>query len=171
MNENETFTEIYERYAELIMKSVVAQTRDVELAKEICQQTFQNFFENMDTVQLRFVKAWLLHVSNNLLIDHWRKGSTRKEVLDEDSVGSCADCTVVDDIAGQCTMKVFLCDLLRDLREVNEHWFEVVDHICVREESYEEAAKQLGVSAAVLRARLHRARNYIKEKYGDHYLR
>lgn len=171
MNEHETFTEIYERYAELILKSVMAQTGDIELAEEVCQQTFANFYQHMKSVDLQYVKTWLIHVSNHLLIDYWRKASTRNEVLDEDSAGVCIESAVAADIAGQCTAKVFLCDLLRDLRTVNVNWYEVIDHVCVRGESCEEAAEQLGISAAVLRARLHRARNYIREKYEDPYLR
>ena len=172
MNENETFTEIYERYVGLIMKSVMAQTNDLELAMEICQQTFVNFYQHMDSLALEFAKAWLMHVSKNLLIDYWRKASTRNEFLkEEESVDDCADITATDDIEKQCTDKIFLCSLLEDLKEENELWYEVIDHICIREEKCEEAAKQLGVSAAVLRARLYRARRYIQNKYGDDYFR
>ena len=77
---NETFTELYERCGASIKKSVVAQTRDEQLAEEICQQTFLIYYENMDHVRPDMEKAWLFKVARNLLIDYWRKASTRNEV-------------------------------------------------------------------------------------------
>lgn len=170
MKDHETFTEIYERYGDLIMKSVMAQTNDRELAAEICQQTFFAFYRKMDTIDMGFVKAWLMHVAKNLLIDYWRKASTRKEILEEDSVGVYAGRSVTDDMEKRSIDRMFLCKVLEDLKKENELWYEVVDYICIREESYEESAKQLGITPAVLRARLYRARRYLQNKFGDDYL-
>lgn len=164
-----TFTEIYERYAGLVLKSVMAQTCDIELAAEICQQTFVNFYQHMDTVDLDFAKAWLLHVAKNLLIDYWRKASTRKEILEVEAFGNYVRGPAAADMEKQSTDKIFLCNVLEDLKQENELWYEVIEHICILEESYEEAAKQLGITPAVLRARLYRARRYIQNKYGSDY--
>lgn len=83
MTKHETFTENYKRYGAMIMKSVMAQTKDKELAAEICQQTFLHYYRTMDKVDESRIKPWLLQVAKNLLIDYWRKASTRKEFLVE----------------------------------------------------------------------------------------
>lgn len=167
---HETFTVIYDRYAEMIMKSVVAQTRDRELAKEICQQTFEIYFRKMDTVKPGSEKSWLLKVSRNLLIDYWRKASTKREILKSDT----DDSQTLDSISGSVEKmsedRLFVCELLDDLREHNRNWYEAVERIYVLQESYEEAAKQLGTTSTVLRARVKRAKSYIREKYGADYL-
>ncbi|WP_417091121.1 RNA polymerase sigma factor [Marvinbryantia sp.] len=85
MTKHETFTENYKRYGAMIMKSVMAQTKDKELAAEICQQTFLHYYRTMDKVDESRIKPWLLQVAKNLLIDYWRKASTRKEFLVERS--------------------------------------------------------------------------------------
>lgn len=59
--------------------------------------------------------------------------------------------------------------IFREVRAVNEQWYEVLILCCVEGMSYAEAAKKLDISESVLRARLYRARVYIKEKFGDEY--
>lgn len=170
MTKHETFTENYKRYSVLIMKSVVAQTKDKELAAEICQQTFLHYYRTMDTVDESRIKGWLLQVSKNLLIDHWRKASTRREFSVESPAEILEDGEHVVDMEKQCTDRQFICELLEDLRKVNELWYEVINYICIQKMTYDETAKLLGITPATLRARVYRAKNYIKEKYGDEYL-
>ena len=169
MKNHEAFTEIYESYAGLIMKSVMAQTNDIELAEEICQQTFLAYYRKMETIDTEFVKAWLLHVSKNLLIDYWRKASTRKEIIKEEYEATYMEASATTDMEKQSVDRMFLCKLLEELKEENELWYEVIDYICIREVGYEEAAKQLGISPVVLRARLYRARRFLQKKYGKDY--
>lgn len=45
----------------------------------------------------------------------------------------------------------------------------VIMDICILQMSYEEAAKHLNIEVQVLRARLYRARRYIRKKYGEEY--
>lgn len=65
MNNVEAFTEIYREYSPMVIKSVVAQTGDVELGNEICQNVFMSYFRNMDRVDKDYIKAWLLHAAKN----------------------------------------------------------------------------------------------------------
>lgn len=170
MTNHETFTEIYKRYGALIMKSVTAQTKDKVLAEEICQQTFLNFYRSMESVDTNMVKAWLLQVSKNLLIDYWRKASTRKEVTVKDTTQALKDKTHPMDVEKNCTDRQFICQIMEDLKAENKLWYEVIDYVCIRGMSCEKAAKLLGTSPAGLRARLHRAKQFIRQKYGDEYL-
>ena len=124
----------------------------------------------MDEVDVGFIKSWLFHVAKNLLIDHWRKASTRREVLEGKSGSLYVEPVDSVNIEKQCTDRQFLCDLLEELKEENPLWYEVIDWICIREETYEETAKHLGISPVVLRARLYRAKRFIREKYGKDYL-
>ena len=59
--------------------------------------------------------------------------------------------------------------VLRAVKAVNRQWFEVLFMSCVEGLSYAEMAGRLKVPETVLRARLYRARLYIKEKFGDEY--
>ncbi len=167
---DETFTEVYERYGAVIKKTVMAQTRKEELAEDICQQTFEIYYRKFDTVRAGSELGWLITVAENQLIDHWRKASTNREVLQSGTfdISLCAD--ALSDPAGYVTDKILGCEILQVLRKRNPHWYDVVYHIYVLGENYEEASKHLGVSAEVLRARCSRALRYIRKKYGKDYL-
>ena len=54
-------------------------------------------------------------------------------------------------------------------KEVNTLWFEALMLCCVEGLSYEEASEKLNVPVDVLRARMYRARAYIRKKFGDEY--
>lgn len=122
----------------------------------------------MDKVDESRIKPWLLQVAKNLLIDYWRKASTRKEFLVESPTGALEESGA--DMEKQCMDRMFICRLLEDLKEVNELWYEVIYYIFILKMGYDETAKLLDISPATLRARLYRAKNYIKEKYGEEYL-
>lgn len=59
--------------------------------------------------------------------------------------------------------------ILTELYERRKEWYDVVIDVCILEMSYEEAAKHLGITMEMLRARLFRARKYIRKKYGEEY--
>lgn len=167
---DETFTEIYERYAATIMKSVVARTNDEELAKEICQQTFLAYYRKMDSVKPDMVKYWLLRVAQNCLIDYWRRCGVRKEVYDDEEVNKAyrtAKAPVY--VEAECVDREFICWLMAELRAENERWYDVIDCVCIQGMSHKEAAKHLGITTTVLRARLSRAKRFIRKEYNEDY--
>lgn len=166
---SEIFAEIYGRYAALIKKSVVAQTNNGELADEICQQTFFALYKNMDNVEEAMVKAWLFQTARHFLVDYWRKVSTRRELpVDEESVGY-GDAAFPMDLEKQCADRDFIRRLMEDLQRINQHWYDVIDCICIREMSHQETAEHLGITPVMLRARLYRAKCFLQERYGSEY--
>ena len=165
----ETFSEVYERYAAMIMKSVMTQTNDEDLAKEICQKTFLAYFRKMETLDHKDIKYWLLHVAKNHLIDHWRRCGTRNEVMEENDNGAMVNVVSPENVEKRGIDKLFVCEILEDLKRENQLWYDAIDYIIIREEGYEEAAKQLGTDPAALRARVYRAKQYIRAKFGKDY--
>ena len=168
MINHETFTEIYKRYATLILKAVVAQTKDEEIAKEICQQTFLAYYNNMHKVQSGIEKPWLLKTARHLVIDYWRKASTKNEVL-VDSEDKTFLNKKSQDLEKECVDKMFIYEILEDLEKENTLWYEVIDLLFIEQMDREEAAKHLGLSPGMLRARLYRAKQYLKRKYGGEF--
>ena len=59
--------------------------------------------------------------------------------------------------------------ILEELYDKKKEWYYVIMDICILQMSYEEAAKHLNIEVQVLRARLYRARRYIRKKYGEEY--
>ncbi len=166
---HETFTEIYKRYATLILKAVVAQTKDEETAKEICQQTFLAYYNNMHKVKPGIEKPWLLKTAKHLVIDYWRKASTKHEILTDNKDGKILTANP-HDLEKECVDKMFIYEILEDLEKENVLWYEVIELLFIEQMDREEAAKHLGISPGMLRARLYRAKQYLKRKYGQEYI-
>lgn len=165
---NKKFVEVFERYQKLVMKLVYDKSSDMELAKEICQHTFFNYYLHMDKVKDELIKPWLIMTAKNAIVDNYRKITSRKEcplihvenIALDYSVERCPERLVGKELSFR---------ILEDLHKANETWYEVIVAICIEELSHEEATKQLGCTDQVLRARLYRARKYIRKKYGKEY--
>ena len=63
----------------------------------------------------------------------------------------------------------FAWKILGELRQKNETWYQVIEAVCICEMEQEEAAASLGISVQVLRARLFRARKFIRQEYLKEY--
>ncbi len=166
MNKAETFTEVYHEYSSTVLRSVVAQTGDVELGNEICQEVFLAYYENMDRLDRNYIKGWLLHTTKNKLIDHWRKNRSGRELLMDHRSEEFPQEVSDNNTEKQGCDRMVICELLEDIRKNKPRWYDVVEYVCVREMKPEEACKYLGISPGMLRGRLQRARHYVKVKYG-----
>lgn len=172
MSKNEMFEEYFKKYKNLLIRAVMLKTGDYQVAQEICQQVFCSYYSHMDEIEQEVVKAWLLKCTQNAIVDYLRKNGLRRELIlgnDYQDMGSA----VAEMEADYCENQVINTELtgriLRDVRAVNESWYEVLIMICVDGMSHKQAAEKLHVSEQVLRARLYRARNYVREKFGDEY--
>ena len=169
---NEIFEQHFKKYKDLIIRTVMKKSRDYQLAQEICQQVFCSFYFHMDEVDDDLVKAWLLKCTRNALVDYLRKPSTQNEVIVKNGFHEDGNTIVHTDI-DYCEKIVINQELtgriLREVRAANELWYEVLILICLYGMSHKEAAEKLNVTEQVLRARLYRARNFVRERFGDEY--
>lgn len=169
---NKVFTILYTDYRHLLMKIVVDRSGDSDLAEEICQQAFVAFYQKMDTIDKTFYKPWLMLAAKNAVIDYLRKRNFRREfpmsdchltdyeIITEDNTERIVD-RMVD---AQLSFRI-----LEDLKKTNEGWYQVIEAVCVQEMRQEQAAEYLQVTPQVLRAKLYRARKYIRSKYENEY--
>lgn len=172
MNKNKLFEEYFETYKNQVIRFLVSRGGDEEISQEICQQVFYTFYVSMNKVEAGYVKAWLFKSARNALIDYFRKVSARNEVsldaarMEQEGILSGSDPDIVENLVinGELSGRI-----LREVRKVNESFYEVLSMICVDGMSYEEAAAKLNVSEQAVRTRLHRAREYVREHYGDEY--
>ncbi len=170
---NKKFEDYFCQYKNLVIRVVMSKTGDYQTAQEICQQVFIALYKNMDKVAPELVKAWLIRATQNAVIDHYRKNSSKREVF-VDAVVSENGNILVEESVDLYENKLYNRELtgriFREVRAVNEQWYEVLMLHCVDGLSYAEIAERLNISETVLRARMYRARLFIKEKFGEEYL-
>lgn len=170
---NERFEEYFVKYKNLIIRIVMNKTGDYQTAQEICQQVFTSFYANMDRISPDLVKAWLIRSTQNAIVDHLRKNRVKGEIFVDTTFTEQGNILVEESLElyeERRSKRELVGRIFREVRAVNKQWFEVLVLYCLEGLSYSEAAKRLHISESVLRARMYRARAYIKEKFGKEYL-
>lgn len=172
---NVSFEECFLKYKNLIIRVVVDRSGDYQLAQEICQLTYEKFYKNMDKVKPEMEKVWLIRCAKNALTDHYRKARVQREIYAEDisptEVGNLLVEKSIERHEERMDQRNLAGKILREVREVNVQWYEVLVLHCVEELSHAEAARQLQISETVFRARLSRARAYVRKNFGEEYKR
>lgn len=169
---NKRFEDCFLKYKSLIIKIVLDKTGNYQTAQEICQKVFIAFYTNMDHVSPELAKSWLIRCTQNAVIDCARKGQAKREILSDTVItetGNNLSEKSVELYQERLNDRELAGRILREVRTVNEQWYEVLMVCCVDGLPCAEAAKKLHISESVLRARLYRARVYIKKKFGDEY--
>ena len=173
MTKNERFTNIYNKYGNLIFQYAMKRVKNEELAMEFVQQVFTSFYEKMDYIAEDVEKPWLLVCCKNEIIDYYRRPDIKNRYESVESIGVDVEVRAEDNT--ECVVENLLkehlsIEILNALRRKNESWYRIVEEIAVMEMSQEEAAEHLGMSPEMLRAKLYRARKYIRKKFGNQYL-
>lgn len=157
-DKNVSFEKYFLKYKNLIIRVIVDGSGDYQLAQEICQLVYERFYKNMDKVRPGMEKVWLIRCAKNALTDHYRKARVRREIYTEDIPPAEVGNLLVEKSIDR-----------QEERKVNVQWYDVLVLHCVEELPHAEAARRLQISETVFRARLCRARAYVRENFGEEY--
>ncbi|HIT88935.1 MAG TPA: sigma-70 family RNA polymerase sigma factor [Candidatus Merdenecus merdavium] len=173
ITKEEKFDQVYYQYKNLIMKVALDRLHDYHIAQEICQQTFLEYYVHIDRLEERLIKPWLILVTKNATVDYLRKASNRLEFGRKDVELEVTTQVIsdygVERVVDKIIQKELIFKIMDELRIVNENWYEVIMEVTILSKPQEEVAKKLGISIKVLRARLYRAKGWIKKEYGNEY--
>lgn len=172
MTKNDRFDAIYDSHVNLVYQYAVVKVKSSDLAKEFVQQVFMNFYEKMDEISEDLIKPWLLLCCKREIIDYFRKTEIKSRSYNPNI--RVEDDIVVEDnaerIIEQMVQEELTFHIMECLRRKNESWYEIIEAVGLLEMTQEEAAEHLGISPQVLRAKLYRARKFIRKKYGEEYM-
>lgn len=168
-----SFEKFFLKYKNLIIRIVVDRSGDYQLAQEICQLTYEKFYKNMDKVKPGMEKVWLIRCAQNALIDYYRKARVKREVYTEDippaEVGNLLVDKSIECREERIDRRNLAGKILSEVRRVNVQWYDVLMIHCVEELPHAEAARRLQISETVFRARLSRARAYVRKNFEEEY--
>lgn len=169
---NKRFEQYFLQYKNLVIRMVMNKTGDYQAAQEICQQVFISLYTNMDRVTPELVKAWVMRCTQNAIVDHIRRAKIREEIFLDLSVAESGNILVEELLNAheeRMDNQALAGRILRAVKAANEQWYEVLMMYCVDCLTYPEIAEKLNISVPVLRARIYRARMFVREKFGDEY--
>ena len=165
---DESFHAVFQANYRLIFHAVLLRTNNRELAEDICQQTFLKYLEYREVVKTGAERGWLLAVAKNLLTDDFRKKKPwlfDQTQMEEESVRLCYEV----DMAKEVSRKDFLRQILMELEVKNKDWYDAVYEVCMLNLPEAEVAAKKDISIDLLRARLCRGRQFLKQRFGEDY--
>ncbi len=139
-------------------------------AKDLVQETYMKAFRFIDSFrQGTNAKAWLFRILKNNFINEFRKRSKEPPKVDYEEVEAYYNSEDLQHPAQSGLRVEMVRDMMGDevSKALNslEIDFRTVIILCDLEGfTYEEMAKILDIPIGTVRSRLHRARNYLKEK-------
>ena len=162
------FTEFYERHVDMVLAWLRRRTASPEVAADLMAETFAAALiaVHQGTVPAapQVPIAWLLGIARNKLLDSFRRGrveaSARAKLGLEPLVLDDRDLALVDELSAgdlvETLSAVLPADQLAALRA------RVID-----ERAYDEIARELECSEAVVRKRVSRALNTLRSRLED----
>jgi|GEM_PF-119100 len=192
LTENREFNEIYEQYKNLILKAAYTYSGSYSVAEDITQDTFLKLYMGYDSMKKKNISSWLFTTAKNAALNYRKKHSREIFEIDENwdseedtekyeaqvysaedtekyeaQVYSAEEQFLEDDLQKQrleLHEKIFT-----NLMEKNERWYDAIVLVYYMEMPQAKAAELMGIRLEVLHSLLHRAKKWIKKKYGTEY--
>jgi len=167
--EERAFEELLNKYKNSVYSICYRMVRNQTDAEDLAQDVFIRTFSVLDRYDPSYpFSSWLFRITSNLCIDFLRKVKGGMVSLDQPIEGSegaiqrqlPADVVKPDREMENKEMMAALEDAISTLPE---HYRIIVILRHQEQMSYEEIADDLGIPLGTVKARIHRARNMIKE--------
>lgn len=165
------FKVVYDTYCNLVMKIASSLVQDYVLAQDICQEVFVRYCEKGIEIEDDFLRAWFIVNTKRKAIDYMRRSYQKHEMVDmyDADLANKTKSSGADDLINNVIRKDMTYRFLRELEEHNPDWYKIVIGVMVDKRPEKEIARELNMSSGNLRAKLHRAKIWIRENYREEY--
>jgi RNA polymerase sigma factor (sigma-70 family) len=154
------FAEFYDRLSPKILRFFARRTWDGQASLELTAETFAKAFEKRHDFRGHSdgeSTGWLWAIAHNELKAYWRARSVRMHAAERLDIprphSSDEEILRIEELAAAEAARDALADAMKELAGDQR---QVIELRVLQELSYEEIARQLGVSEQVVRARLSR---------------
>ena len=167
--EERAFEELLNKYKAAVFSICYRMVRNRTDAEDLSQDAFIRTFSVLDRYDPSYpFSSWLFRITSNLCIDFLRRRRGDTVSLDQPIAGAEGDIqrqlpagTVKPD--REMETKEMMATLEEAISNLPEHYRIIVVLRHQEQMSYEEIAENLGIPLGTVKARIHRARNMIKE--------
>jgi RNA polymerase sigma-70 factor (ECF subfamily) len=163
-----------EEQSDYLLSFAMSKLQDLELAKDLVQDTFVSAITKLDSFENRSnIRTWLTSILNRKIIDHWRKAETRytdpvSTFFDQegrakhwllDKKNSTSVETVVDKITKEeATMELHNC-----IEKLPSKWRGVIASKYLEEKVSDDICKEMEITPSNLWVIIHRAKLLLRE--------
>ena len=163
-----------EEHSDYLLSFAMSKLRDLDLSKDLVQDTFLSAITKIDTFENRSnIRTWLTSILNRKIIDHWRRAETRYTdpissffdqddpnkhwILDKKDNASLE--TIEDEIIHDETNN----DLLGCVEKLPKKWKGVIASKYLDEKVSEDICKDLDITPSNLWVIIHRAKLLLRD--------
>jgi len=153
----EAFAALYDRYVDRVYRFVLYRVQgDSALAEDITSEVFLRALRKIKGFQWqgRDVGAWFLTIARNLVLDHFKSGRARLEVLGIDSPGASDNVIDAEDAA---LSRVSTQDLYTAIKRLGNEQQEVIYWRFLQGYSVAETAAAMDKTDGAIKALQYRA--------------
>ena len=165
---------IYEKYKDDVYKVCLYFTKDSDIAQEIGQQVFFNFYQHIDEVEEKGVRGYLLRSARNTCFNYLRdkkreclRGSWDLLEEETDTVISVEEVYLKKEEKQQREM--LSQTILECLQKENEDWYTAINLVYCLGKPHEVVADEMGLSKDALYSLIYRAKKWIRKRYEEQY--
>ena len=162
---NTQFEQLYEQYADDVLRMAYFYLADRQKAEDVCQDVFVKLYTHGETIEEGKEKAWLLRVTVNCCRDLWRSAWLKRVVLGAPSLEIMP---AQDEGMEQREEKA---ELMRAVHKLPAVFREVILLYYYQDMGIAEIAQMLKLPEGTISSRLSRARkkleSILKEEAAD----
>ncbi len=154
----DAFAALYDRYVERVYRFVLYRVHgDGALAEDVTSEVFLRALRKIKsfTWQGRDVGAWFLTIARNLVLDHFKSGRARLEILGIENPTAAADRIL--DAEDEALARVSSQDLYKAIAQLGTEQQEVIYWRFLQGYSVAETAAAMGKSDGAIKALQYRA--------------
>lgn len=158
------YGKLYDLYVAKIYRFIFLKVRTKEDAEDITNEVFLKTWQHItknkeDTEAIRSFSGLIYKIARNLIVDHYRKISRKKE----NQFGLLENLTETRDLLKQVEINQDMARTFQLLRKLKQEYQEVVLLRYTEELSIKEISDILGKRPTAIRVTLHRALKKLKQ--------
>ncbi|MBP1993366.1 RNA polymerase sigma factor [Paenibacillus eucommiae] len=161
--------QIYQEYYLLVYPTIYFILRDHAGVEDIIQESFLRAVSKAPTLKEKDkYESWLKKLTRNVTLNHLRKHKRNRNELEEGGVFIIKESAPVAEksvpLEKEVELKIMREAIVEYINQLSPSYRQIIAMKWIHNLSYKDMASELGVSEGVIRQRLYRARDAIKQK-------
>jgi RNA polymerase sigma factor (sigma-70 family) len=163
----QAFEELINQYKAYVFAIILRIINDPDDAQDIAQEVFLQLYRSLPEYQPDHLKAWIGRITTNKAIDWKRKRARQLALVDSDMERQTIP-GVMDMSPEQMLLQQERESHVKDLcRSLPPRYSQVIIKYHFENKSYQQIAREEGISLKTVESRLYRARRLLRERWKE----
>jgi len=161
--------QVYQQFYLLVYPMIYFILRDHSAVEDIVQESFLRAVRKAPTLkEMDKYESWLKKLTRNVTLNHLRKHKRNREELEAELVLMTMEAAPAQEslvpLEKEVELKLMREAIIKYINQLSPSYRQIIAMKWIHNLTYKEMAGELGVTEGVIRQRLFRAREAIKQK-------